>query len=241
MKLSREHVPFTMVANAVLTRDDISLKAKGLFAYLFSKPDAWDFAAQRISDECIEERKAVQRVLAELETAGLLKRNKLPSGRMEYRITFSESEQPKGAVSMFDVGMKAIDDVTSRLAKKIDGAGIELMGGSVNKVIDLFQPLNPSHDRLFRNKAQREAMERLISKHGEAKVRTMIAEAVKCFGKPYCPTITTPVELESKLGQLSAAVRRAKAPARTSDTPTRIFNVGGRAVKQEFVPGAGWR
>ena len=39
MKLVKQNVPFTMVANEVLKDPKLSFKAKGLYAYLFSKPD----------------------------------------------------------------------------------------------------------------------------------------------------------------------------------------------------------
>lgn len=84
-----------MVANEVLKRKDLSLKAKGLFAYLFSKPSDWDFAATRIATECKEDRKAILAGLQELEAAGLLKRKKQPSGRAQYVIEYAETQSPK--------------------------------------------------------------------------------------------------------------------------------------------------
>ncbi len=102
MKLSKKNIPFTMVANDVLYRDDISLKAKGLFAYLFSKPDGWDFAARRIANECVEEYKAILAGLRELEKAGLLKRQKQGDGRMDYLIEYSDPQPRKNEVSLFD-------------------------------------------------------------------------------------------------------------------------------------------
>lgn len=90
MKLSRTNVPFTQIANEILYRSSLSLKAKGLYAYLFSKPPDWDFAAERIAIECKEERKTILATLKELEKSGLLKRNRLSSGRVEYHIGYGE-------------------------------------------------------------------------------------------------------------------------------------------------------
>lgn len=92
MKLNKQNIPFTMVANEVLVRTDLSLKAKGMFAYLFSKPQGWDFAADRIASECKEERKTILSILSELESAGLLKRQKQSDGRVDYNIEYADTQ-----------------------------------------------------------------------------------------------------------------------------------------------------
>lgn len=89
MKLNRQQIPFTMVANEVLYRSDLSFKAKGMFAYLFSKPEDWDFSGERIVKETKDGRKSVYAALLELQQAGLLKRNRQTTGRMEYVISYA--------------------------------------------------------------------------------------------------------------------------------------------------------
>lgn len=96
MKLDREKVPFTQIANEILYRKDLSLKAKGMYAYLFSKPDDWNFAGDRIVRECKEGRKVVFSALKELEDAKLLVRKKHPDGRMEYYIQYSSQMSQMG-------------------------------------------------------------------------------------------------------------------------------------------------
>lgn len=39
----KQALPFTQIVNAVLEDKRISLKAKGLYAFMFSKPDNWSF------------------------------------------------------------------------------------------------------------------------------------------------------------------------------------------------------
>jgi len=94
MKLNKENIPFTMVANEVLYRSDLSMKAKGLFAYLFSKPNGWEFAANRIAKESSEGRKGILSMLQELEDAGLLHRKRLSNGKMQYKLEYTESQSP---------------------------------------------------------------------------------------------------------------------------------------------------
>ena len=52
--------------------DRLSLKAKGIWAYMKSKPAIWDFSAKRIAMDNKDETKSVQRGMRELESCGYL-------------------------------------------------------------------------------------------------------------------------------------------------------------------------
>lgn len=88
-KIERENVPFTQVANAVLNDNSISFEVKGIFAYLFSKPENWNFSAERIAFDSKESKGVIQRILRELEEAGYLTRIKHSDGRMTYSLKFA--------------------------------------------------------------------------------------------------------------------------------------------------------
>lgn len=83
-----------------------------------------------------------------------------------------------------------------------------LAGREVNDLIDLFKSVNPSWERLFAMKPQRKAVDNLVKKHGKEKVERMIKFLPKVVGKPYAPRITTPWQLENKLGELIAFIRQ---------------------------------
>ncbi len=93
MKLQKKDIPFTMVANEVLRSTKISLKAKGMYSYLFSKPDGWEFSADRIKKEGNDGRHSVQSSLKELEETGYLERKKLPTGKVDYILKYSTQSQ----------------------------------------------------------------------------------------------------------------------------------------------------
>ena len=86
--------------------------------------------------------------------------------------------------------------------------GTEERGLLINVLIDEFEPVNPSCYRLFANKTQRAALERLIDKHGFEKIRHSIQYACSVAGQEFAPIITTPVQLETKLGQLIIFYKR---------------------------------
>jgi hypothetical protein len=89
-KLTKEDVGFAQIKNDVLTDGNLSLKAKGLFAYLYSKPDDWDFSGDRMADENLDGRKSIYSALKELEKSGYLIRTKRPDGRVDYQISHSK-------------------------------------------------------------------------------------------------------------------------------------------------------
>lgn len=82
------------------------------------------------------------------------------------------------------------------------------VAGNLNDIITLFKDINPSYERLFSNKTQRDALNRLIKKYGDEKVRSMIRIIGKTNGEQYAPTITTPAQLEENLGKLVAFLRK---------------------------------
>lgn len=83
-------------------------------------------------------------------------------------------------------------------------------GQEINNLIDLFITVNPEHQRLFANKTERGAMERLFDKYGREKCENMIREAARVIALDYAPVITTPLELEKRLSKLVVFIRREK-------------------------------
>lgn len=77
---------FTQVANQVLNDPKISLKAKGVYAYIYSKPDGWDFAIRRIASDHSDGVDSTSAAIRELEKAGYIRRERLASGRVVYHI-----------------------------------------------------------------------------------------------------------------------------------------------------------
>jgi enhancing lycopene biosynthesis protein 2 len=73
---------------------------------------------------------------------------------------------------------------------------------TTNELIDLFRPINPTIN--FGNKTQRKAIETLISKIGSGKTKNAINYAVSIQGTKFSPTITTPIQLLNRYGELQA-------------------------------------
>lgn len=75
MSRLKKHVRnYTQVGNDIVNDKNLSLKAKGLFLYLLSKPDDWDFSALKIGYQNKDEKASINSGLHELEDFGLLHR-----------------------------------------------------------------------------------------------------------------------------------------------------------------------
>lgn len=95
MKIKRIETNFTQVSNNILKDNRLTWKAKGVFAYLYSKPDDWDFSTERMKFDSFDGREALLSGLKELETLGYLQRKRFASGKMEYVLDYNpKSENP---------------------------------------------------------------------------------------------------------------------------------------------------
>jgi hypothetical protein len=80
-------------------------------------------------------------------------------------------------------------------------------GSLINSLIAKFREVNPNYERLFANKTQRAALERLVGKFGQPMVERLIDLLPGVFGRPYAPRITTPLKLEEKLADLLSFIK----------------------------------
>ena len=67
---------FTTVDNVVLNDTNLSWKAKGLFVYLWSQSDEWDFYESEVVKHSTDKIASLKSGLKELEQQGYLKRQR---------------------------------------------------------------------------------------------------------------------------------------------------------------------
>lgn len=220
MKLIKSNIPFTMVANEILRSTELSWKAKGLYAYLFSKPNEWDFSSNRIVLESADGRTAITSALRELESSGCLKRNKRPDGKMDYILkhsTLSQEtelrlEEPKSGFPSVGKPLsgetRLISNIVLDTNKEDTSNGVPSQ--DVQSFIDMFKGVNPNHEILFHNKTERASADRLLKKFGLNKMTSTLERLPDIINQPYAPKITTPYELEKNMGKLIAFVTQNK-------------------------------
>lgn len=89
------HRSFGAVPNELLNNPDITFKAKGLFAYLNSKPEDWDFSVDSIARQNKEGLDAIRTALQELEHHGYLVRQKYQNDKGHWEIDYILYDAPK--------------------------------------------------------------------------------------------------------------------------------------------------
>lgn len=80
--------------NSLLNCPEISLKAKGLFTFLQSKPDGWSFSVKKISFQTKDGQESVNTAIKELEELGFLSREPMKDKKGQwsgYKYTLREN------------------------------------------------------------------------------------------------------------------------------------------------------
>lgn len=201
---------YATIPNDLLTRSDISLKAKGLFAYLQSKPDNWSFSKERIAKELREGVDSIKGAYAELKKAGYLQTKPVKTaegkfGCWEYILLDNPS-------SGKTVGRKTHPtenptDISKQDNKKQEYIKQELYNSEnkfsqeIAQVIQLFKDsLSPS--LAYGNKTQRNACEEMLNRFGIDATIAMTQKVISVQGQKFAPVVTTPHQMWQKLGQL---------------------------------------
>lgn len=219
-KLKKIDVPFTQVANIVINNKKISLKAKGLFTYIYSKPKGWKFSIDRITYDNVDEFDSINAGVKELEKEGYLIRKKNADGTKDWIVSYQSQvgENPsrentyKGKTLVGKIGtISNKEDISNKDNKEIknisnpeiidDNSPIEKQ---IGEMIYLFKNLNPVYKQWFQRNAIRNKCKSLLEEFGFIKVKNAIQFAEKIISDEFAPVITTPYELENRWGKLQA-------------------------------------
>lgn len=90
--------------------------------------------------------------------------------------------------------------------------GVEIAGkmpASTNDLIELFKEVNPTYTRIYKNKTERAALERLAKQFPHT-IGDMIRYLPTLIAMPYAPKITTPIALERDMGKIKAFITQEK-------------------------------
>jgi len=212
---------YAIIPISILEKKSISANAKLLYAEIMalSKKSGKCFATNEyLADRMGLSKRTIPSLLKELRDDLLIqvfiKRNKDGTYRDITVLLIGD----RGA------RRKAIRGIAKRRGQKrnrqreIDKENKELAtqsvaGKEINDLIELFKSINPSYERLFRNISQRAAIERMVKKHSLEKIEWAIKVLDKTNKMPFSPTITTPIQLEMKLGDLIAFIQKSKLKA----------------------------
>ena len=217
---------YAVIPLSILESKLLSANAKLLFAEIvaLSKKNGYCFATNRYLAERIGvSERSIRNQLRELKGEMLISVSFDPDKVGTYRYIYvigdwgGRKNLPGGVETIGQGGRKQV--ATQKRYKQRDinkenvVATTSVAEPRINDFIDMFRNVNPSFKRLFANTTQRAAMERLLKEHGREKITWVMDVLPKISGMKYAPTITKPTQLEDKLGDLVAFVRKEQGKA----------------------------
>lgn len=78
----------------------------------------------------------------------------------------------------------------------------------INTLIPEFKPVNPMYSSFYKNKTQRKALGDLIKHIGYEETLLIIKTLPDIIYQPYAPKVTTPLDLKTNMGRITAFVRQ---------------------------------
>lgn len=85
---------YGITPNEVLNNKGLTWKAKGLYGYIQSKPEDWEFAVSRITNDAKDGRDGTASGIQELEDLGYLRRRKFKNDKGQWDIEYTLYDQP---------------------------------------------------------------------------------------------------------------------------------------------------
>ena len=139
---------YGQVPNDILNNPNLSLKAKGLFAFLQSKPDGWMFSIERISGQTRDGKDAIRSAIKELEKNGFLIRKIIRNEKGEWSgYDYILSENPLSENPTTDNPMSENPDAYSKkdiVRKKKNKSVYTSPNGEVSSTSSEEEPSQPS-------------------------------------------------------------------------------------------------
>jgi hypothetical protein len=86
---------FVIIPNKAIEDTTLSYRARGVLAYLLSRPDGWQTDSVRLADASPEGRDAIRTALRELETVGYLQRDREQNGAGQWVTVSRVFDEPR--------------------------------------------------------------------------------------------------------------------------------------------------
>jgi len=94
-----DNTDYTQIQNSILADPTLSLKAKGLYSFMYSKPNDWNFTTASMASQLKEDKKTIQRIMRELHEIGLLSYQKHSDGTGTYTLQYKIPEHPQTPIN----------------------------------------------------------------------------------------------------------------------------------------------
>lgn len=103
IRVSKQRGEFSVLPKAAINDSDLSWEARGVLLYLLEKPDGWQVKAWDLVRRGPAKEAKIRRILAELENAGYIRRERYnqPDGTFRWTSVVYETPRPPGTISPY--------------------------------------------------------------------------------------------------------------------------------------------
>lgn len=116
------HSRYGVIPNELLNNKEVTFKAKGLYAYIQSKSEDWDFSCEKIAIQSRESIDAIKTGIKELESIGYLKRIKIHNEKGYFDTEYILYEKPMKDIPILEnptVDFPSLDNGTNNSNKDL--------------------------------------------------------------------------------------------------------------------------
>lgn len=221
---------YTTLANFALNDPNLSLKAKGLWAFIMSKPDGWNINYRGLMAQLKEGQRSILNALSELEEQGYLVRGAVHAedgrfGQAEStlyekpcaqspRVHNARMETVRTKVKTEQVSTKQViteEEITTNVVIEAS-ASLTYGKPEINEMF-LYWEEKTGVGIVSNVKRNRNACNSLFNKYGDEKLRQLIDGVALANEDQYAPRIADFTDLQGKLNQLLAWGKRRQGSA----------------------------
>lgn len=226
---------FTIVKNSILERSDISLKAKGLWAFLMTKPDNWSTSIRGLANELNDGETVIRSALKELGSVGLYikSRSKNKSGRFVWEDCVYSEPQP--LVGNPRLGKPRVENLhmVKRGGTNTEEASTDKTNTDINiypirsyvkvenqaSAGDMFSywKMTTGISLTGNVQANKNACERLLDKYSKNDLEKLIRLVAASYDDKFAPRVGDFVELENKTNSLLVWAKQQVAATRPQE------------------------
>jgi hypothetical protein len=238
--MAKTHVPnrYGVTPNDVLNNKDLSLKAKGLYGYIQSKPEDWSFTLNKIASQNKEGVESIRGAVRELEEAGYLTRYNYQNAKGQWEcdyilhiikmkpepLTKPHTDEPHVGEPYREKPYTenphtlVIKNSKQEEVKKNTNNGAKAPD-EIPLIIKAFEDIDPKNKTYYGHKGQRTACAFLLKEYGLDTVLDAIANLKMIYSATetpaYFPSINSPYDLKEKWLKVTQYVKREQTKNKT--------------------------
>lgn len=143
-------IKFVQINHDVLYNRELSLKAKGLYSFMYSKPDNWNFTIRSMAVQLKESKNTIADILTELKEFGLIEYKRNSNGTGTY-VIYSATSQKLVRVPKIGCTKKATNQELGRISNTNLSSNIDLSSNPDRGQLKISKEVRAFKDKLYQH------------------------------------------------------------------------------------------